>query len=221
VTVLYGNLLALSGRTAEAERAYEAALAADPDFPAALAGEGRLAVARGDLPTALARFGRAADIVPLPEYVIALGETRQASGDATGAAASYALARVETRLFKANGVVVDLELALFEADHGDAATALSLAREAYADRPTIRAADALGWALFKNGRLADARKRSTEALRLGTRDPVLLYHAGAIAAAAAERKTAIRDLKEALALDAGFSPTGAQAARDLLASLGG
>jgi Flp pilus assembly protein TadD len=124
-------------------------------------------------------------------------------------------------LFKANGVVVDLELALFEADHGDPATALSLAQEVYVDRPTIRAADALGWALFKNGRLADARKRSAEALRLGTRDPVLLYHAGAIAAAAGERKNAIRDLKAALALDAGFSPTGAQAARDLLATLGG
>jgi tetratricopeptide (TPR) repeat protein len=221
VTVLYGNLLALSGRAADAQRAYDAALAADPDFPAALAAEGRLAVARGDLPTALARFGRAADIVPLPEYVVALGETRQASGDQAGAAASYALARVETTLFKANGVVVDLELALFEADHGDPAKALSLAREAYADRPTIRAADALGWALFKNGRLAEARKRSSEALRLGTRDPVLLYHAGVIAAAAAQRKTAIRDLRAALALDPGFSPTGAQAARDLLASLGG
>ena len=129
--------------------------------------------------------------------------------------------QVETALFKANGVVVDLELALFEADHGDPTTALSLAQEAYADRPTIRAADALAWALFKNGRLADARKRSSEALRLGTRDPLLLYHAGAIAAADGDPTAAIRDLRAAMALDAGFSPTGAQAARDLLTKLGG
>jgi len=117
--------------------------------------------------------------------------------------------------------VVDLELALFEADHGDPGAALALAQGAYADRPTVKAADALAWALLKNGRVADARKRSTEALRLGTRDPVLLYHAGAIAAAAGDRAAAIRDLKSSLALDAGSSPTSAEAARALLASLGG
>ena len=84
VIVQYGNLLTLSGRRAEAAQAYEAALAAYPDFPSALAGQGRLAVAAGDLTTALARFARAADIVPLPEYVIALGETRQATGGYEG-----------------------------------------------------------------------------------------------------------------------------------------
>lgn len=221
VIVLYGNLAVLSGHPDEAAQAYAAALQAYPNFPAALAGQGRLAAAAGDLSTAIARFGRAADIVPLPEYVIALGEAREASGDAKGAADSYALARVETALFKANGVVVDLELALFEADHGDPAAALELAKAAYAERPTIKAADALAWAFLKNGRTGEARERSAEALRLGTRDPILLYHAGAIAAAAGDTKTAMRDLKAALRLDPGFSPTGAQAARDLLATLGG
>ncbi|MGZ8501956.1 MAG: tetratricopeptide repeat protein [Candidatus Limnocylindrales bacterium] len=221
VIVLYGNLAVLSGHPDEAAQAYAAALRAYPGFPAALAGQGRLAVAGGDLPTAIARFGRAADIVPLPEYVIALGETHEASGDAKGAADSFALARAETGLFKANGVVVDLELALFEADHGDPAAALDLANAAYAERPTIKAADALAWASLRNGRIGEAKKRSAEALRLGTWDPILLYHAGAIAAAAGDAKAAMRDLKAALRLDPGFSPTGAQAARALLATLGG
>jgi tetratricopeptide (TPR) repeat protein len=221
VIVLYGNLLELSGKRIEAAQAYNAALGAYPDFPPALAGQGRLAVGVGDLTTAIARFSKAADIVPLPEYVIALGEAREANHDAAGAADSYALARAETALFKANGVVVDLELALFEADHGDPSTALTLARQAYADRPTIRAADALAWALLKSGRTAEARRRSTEALRLGTQDPVLLYHAGAIAAAAGDTKSAVRDLRAALKLDRGFSPTGVATARQLLAGLGG
>ena len=221
VIVLYGNLLEMSGQRTEAAQAYDAAVAAYPDFPAALAGQGRLAVGNGDLATAIARFSRAADIVPLPEYVIALGEAREASHDAAGAADSYALARAETALFKANGVVVDLELALFEADHGDPSIALTLAGDAYAERPTIKAADALAWGLLKSGRIVEARKRSSEALRLGTHDPVLLYHAGAIAAAAGDPKTAVRDLRAALKLDPGFSPTGAAAARELLAGLGG
>jgi tetratricopeptide (TPR) repeat protein len=221
VIVLYGNLVRLSGAPDEAASAYAAALQAYPDFPAALAGQGRLAVAAGDFKTAIERFGRAADIVPLPEYVIALGEAREASGDAKGAADSYALARAETALFKANGVVVDLELALLEADHGDPVASLELATSAYAERPTIKAADALGWALFKNGRVDEARKRSAEALRLGTRDPILLYHAGVIAEAAGDKQAAIDDLSAALQLDPGFSPTGAALARHVLATLKG
>jgi tetratricopeptide (TPR) repeat protein len=219
VLVQAGNLLVLNGRPRDADAAYLQALRAFPDFPAALAAQGRAAVARGDLTSAAALFDHAAAIVPLPEYVIALGEARQAAGDAAGAADSYALARVETELFKANGVVVDLELALFEADHGDPAAALALAQQAYAERPTLKAADALAWALYKEGRLAEARVHSTEALRMHTPDPVLLYHAGVIAAASGDRTRAARDLHAALALDGGFSATGAAAARALLARL--
>jgi tetratricopeptide (TPR) repeat protein len=219
VLVQAGNLLVLEGRRHDADAAYARALQLFPDFPAALAAQGRAAVARGDLPTAIALFDHAAAIVPLPDYVIALGDAQEASGDDAAAQDSYALARTETTLFRANGVVVDLELALFEADHGDSATALRLARQAYAERPTLKAADALAWALYRNGRLDAARTRSAQALRLHTPDPVLLYHAGMIAAAANDRVAARRDLGAALALDAGFSATGAAAARALLARL--
>ncbi|HXG40337.1 MAG TPA: hypothetical protein VNJ28_05290, partial [Candidatus Limnocylindrales bacterium] len=60
-----------------------------------------------------------------------------------------------------------------------------------------------------------------EAARLGTRHPLLLYHAGTIAAAVGDRERAAADLREALALDAGFSPLGAAEARRLLQRLGG
>ena len=219
VLVQAGNLLVLSGRRNDANAAYAQALRLFPDFPAALAAQGRAAVARGDLRSAVALFDHAAAIVPLPEYVIALGETQEASGNTAAAAGSYALARVETALFKANGVVVDLELALFEADHGNPHAALALARQAYAERPTLKAADALAWALYREGRLADARVRSAEALRLHTPDPVMLYHAGVIAAAVNDPVAARRDLRAALALDPGFSATGAAAARGQLARL--
>ena len=54
----------------------------------------------------------------------------------------------------------------------------------YAATPTVRAADALAWALHRLGRDDEAKRSSDEALRLGSRDPLLRYHAGAIAAAA-------------------------------------
>ena len=219
VQTLLGSLLVYAGHPDEAADAYDAALATAPNHAAAIAGLGRLAVGRGDLDEAIRRFEAAAAILPLPEYVIALGEAREASGDTDGAAASYDLARAETQLFVAAGVDVDLELALFEADHGDPAKAVALAEAAYATRQTVRTADALGWACHRAGRDHDAERLSAEALRLGSRDPLLLYHAGVIAMTAGDTATAQDDLATALALDPGFSATGASAARRALAAV--
>ena len=220
VTTLLGNLLVYSGKPVEAAAAYESALAIVPDHAAAIAGLGRLAVGRGDLAEAARKFEKASAILPLPEYVIALGETHEGAGDPDAAAKSYDLARAETALFKAAGVDIDLELALFEADHGDAATAVDLAERSYTSRQTVRTADALGWAYQRAGRHSEAATLSAEALRLGSRDPLLLYHAGMIALANGDEATARRQLTDALALDPGFSATGAAAARAALATLG-
>jgi tetratricopeptide (TPR) repeat protein len=220
VTTVLGNLLVYAGKPAEAQAAYEAALRSVPDHAAAIAGLGRLAVGRGDLTEAARRFEKAAAILPLPEYVIALGETHEAAGDRAEARNSYDLARAETALFQAAGVDVDLELALFEADHGDAAVALGLAKQSYETRQTVRTADALAWASHRAGLNADAVRLSAEALRLGSRDPLLLYHAGMIALATGDEATARRQLTDALAIDPGFSPTSVAAARAALVALG-
>ena len=210
----------MSGRPDEAANAYESALKLVPDHAAAIAGLGRLAVGRGDLVEATRWFEKAAAILPLPEYVIALGETREAAGDKDAATRSYDLARAETALFQAAGVDVDLELALFEADHGDPSVALKLAEESYATRKTVRTADALAWANHRAGNQDEAARLSAEALRLKSRDPLLLYHAGMIALATGDETTARRHLSDALAIDPGFSPTGAAAARAALEGLG-
>lgn len=221
VLALVGHLRRLTGDDNGAAAAYDQALSLVPDHAPSLAGQGRLAVGSGDLETARARFERAAAVVPLPEYVIALGETMDAMGDAAGARQQFDLARALITLSKANGVVVDVDLALFEADHGDATAALALAETAYAATPTVRAADARAWALHRLGRDREAAVLSTEALRLGSRDPLLLFHAGAIAAALGRTEEARTMLEAALAGDPGFSPAGAAEARALLDRLGG
>jgi tetratricopeptide (TPR) repeat protein len=176
-------------------------------------------VGEGKLDDAIALFQRAADVVPLPEYVIGLAEAQTAAGHPEEATRNFKLARAEIQLFKATGVIVDVDLALFEADHGDPTQALALALSGYKATPTVRAADALGWVLHRLGRDAEARKRSDEALRLGSRDPLFRYHAGAIAAALGDVKTARTDLELALSTDPGFSATGAADARRILAGL--
>jgi tetratricopeptide (TPR) repeat protein len=219
VTALLGNLLVANGDPDGAKVAYENALALVPNHAPSIAGLGRLAVGRGDLADAATQFERAAAILPLPEYVIALGEVRAAAGDIDAAKQSFELARAEIALFQASGVTVDLELAQFEADHGDPAQALTLAEAAYGRTPTVRAADAVAWALHRLGRDGEAKPHADEAMRLGSRDPLLRYHAGAIAAALGDARTARRDLELALATDPGSSATGAAEARRLLAEL--
>jgi tetratricopeptide (TPR) repeat protein len=219
VDALLGNLLVATGDPGAAAVSYEAALALVPNHAPSLAGLGRLAVAAGHLDEAIDRFSAAARVVPLPEYVIALGDAQAAAGRADDAAKSYDIARAEIQLFKAAGVVVDVDLALLEADHGDPAAALDYALTADRVTPTVRAADAVAWALHRLGRDRDALPDVRAALRLGSIDPLIRYHAGAIEAALGDVKAARRDLARALETDPGFSATGAAEARRILASL--
>lgn len=219
VESLIGNLLVYTGDPAGAAAAYERALGHVPAHAPSIAGQARLSVGSGDLDTAVALFQRAADILPLPEYVIALGDAQSAAGLTEDATKSFKLARAEIQLFQAQGVIVDVDLALFEADHGDPQLALEYAQIGYDATPTVRASDALAWALHALGRDTEAAKRSAEALRLGSRDPLLRYHAGAIEAALGKAKAARRNLELALATDPGFSATGVANARRILEGL--
>jgi tetratricopeptide (TPR) repeat protein len=221
VTTLLGDLLAKQGDVDGATKAYADALQLAPDHVAALLGQGRLALRAADLAGAIERFQHAVDIVPTPEAVIALGEAQQAAGGETSADDTFALAGVEIQLLKSNGVTVDLELGRFQADHGDPVEALASAERAYHERRTIHTADLLAWARFRTGDLPGARKASDEALRLDTPDPLLRYHAGAIAAAQGDASRARDELSDALQLDPGFSATGAADARHLLEALSG
>jgi tetratricopeptide (TPR) repeat protein len=216
---LLGNLLVYSKDAPGAADAYRMALSIVPSHAPSIAGQGRLAVGAGKLDDAISLFQRAADIVPLPEYVIALGDAQAAAGRPADASHSYAVAKAEIQLFQATGVVVDVDLALFEADHGDPNEALRLAQAGYAATPTVRAADAVAWALHRLGRDHEAKQHSDEALRLGSIDPVLRYHAGAIDAALGDTDAARRNLQLALDTDPGFSAMGAAEARRILATL--
>jgi Flp pilus assembly protein TadD len=70
----------------------------------------------------------------------------------------------------------------------------------------VRSADALGWALGAAGHPTEGLVWARRALRLGSRDPMFLFHAGMTARAAGDGTQARVWLRRALALNPHFSP---------------
>jgi tetratricopeptide (TPR) repeat protein len=228
VRVQLGNLYFSKNDLPAAEQQYQATLAMLPDYVYGLAGMARVRAAQGQTEQAIALYQQAIARMPLPEFVIGLGELQEAAGKTTDAAKQYELVRAMQQLFKANGVDTDLELALFDADHpatepgaggSDPAATAALARAAYERRPSVKGADTLAWALFKAGQVAEARRYADQALRLNTQDALMLYHAGMIAQAQGDATTARDWLGRALALNPHFSPLFAPQAQQTLARL--
>jgi len=217
-----GELAWNAGDLPAARAAYEAGLAADPSSLVLLAGRAKVTAAEGDAVAAAADYRRLVERLPAPEHLVAFGELLEATGAPQDAEEQYAVVRATQQLYAANGQDVDAELALFEADHGDPATAVQLAARAYASRPdSVHVQDAYAWALHAAGRSAEALPVARAAARLGLRSPSFAYHLGAVEAAAGDPAAARSALRRALDLNPRFSPLHAPRAAALLARLGG
>ncbi|MFJ5226301.1 tetratricopeptide repeat protein [Streptomyces sp. NPDC088400] len=223
VATALGQLAWSQGEYDRALGHYATALRADPEYVPALEGRGRTYAARGDTKRALTDLEEVVRRYPLPGQLAALGELREAGGQRERAEESYELVGVWTRLARANGVATDLESALIEADHGDAAEALTSARAEWSRRESVHTADALAWALHANGKdreaLTYAKKATAESP--GYRNASFLFHRGMIERALGDDKAARRDLRAALDLNPAFSPTGAREATSALSDLSG
>jgi tetratricopeptide (TPR) repeat protein len=215
-----GNLYFNRGDVDQAELEYRQTLQDRPDYVYALAGLGRVEAARGNMKDAIQLLNKAVVIMPMPEFVITLGDLYQVSGQPENAAQQYQLLATIERLFRLHGVDLDMETALFNADHNqNLDETLALARKAYANRPSIHAADALAWSLYKTGQYEEAQKYSREALELGTKDALKLFHAGMIAHALQDDRQAAQYLEQALAINPHFSLLYADQARTTLDTL--
>src|SRR5215203_1308802 len=204
--VQLGNLWFTSGKLDEAQKAYTLSTRTVNAYAPALAGQAKIAAARGDLEQAATLYRQAFNRMPLPEYAIALGDVYAAMGERVKAEEQFDLVRNMDKLLRANGVDTDLEIALFYADHDiDLQTSLEKARAAYEARPSIHAADTLAWTLYKTGNYKEAREYSSEALKLETRDPLKLFHAGMISKALGEKEQASTYLQQAVDLNPHFS----------------
>ncbi|GAA4621514.1 tetratricopeptide repeat protein [Actinoallomurus vinaceus] len=214
-----GELAWNSGDRREAGRRFAAALRADASYLPALDGRARVRAAEGDTAGAVRDLRDVVARLPLPSYVIGLGELYESLGRGDEARRQYAVARTWERLAAADGVSTDLETALFAADHGDPAEALRAARAEWGRRRSLHVADALAWALHVSGRDREALGYAEQATRTGYRNALFRYHRGMIEKALGRRADARRDLAAALHLNPWFSPLQAPRARAALEAL--
>ncbi|CAN5293363.1 hypothetical protein BH20ACT24_BH20ACT24_17990 [soil metagenome] len=215
-----GELYFNSGSLDLAEQHYRRAISADETFVPAKAGVAKVAAARGRMDAAIDSYAEIVQTYPLPEYVIALADLYTATGRTSEAELQFALLEAEETLLRANGVNVDLEFALFSADHRiDLEAGLAAAEGEWARRKSVHVADALAWQLYAHERFPEALRMSEEALRLGTESALFLFHRGMIEHALGNDDDARRDLARAIEINPHFSVLWAKDAADTLSGL--
>jgi tetratricopeptide (TPR) repeat protein len=215
-----GELAFEAGANDEAIQDERDALAMFPTYNLALKDLAKFELANHRYREALDAAKAGAAVTPFPETLGYEADAEQALGDPAGAAATRDLIYAIERIGNAYRVN-DRLLAIYYDDHGvRGPTAFKIAlREVHARGDEIYAQDTLAWAAAAIGKWAIARSASARALRFGTEDPILWFHAGMIHAHFGLRADAIAELRRALSLNPNFHARYADVARQMLGTL--
>lgn len=175
--VQIGNELMNDGKLQEAEREFDEALRIFPNHNLALQSKARARVAANDLQAAIAIYERESGYADAAQ---ALGDLFTRLGKTDAARAAYAkfetLERENAALERSSRHLVNFWL-----DHDqNLAESLRLASTEYESRKDIFTCEALAWAFYKNGRVAEAKSLIKEALRTGSKDQRINDHAAII-----------------------------------------
>lgn len=175
-----GELELRLGKPDAADAAFQRALLRNPDDLRALGGLTRTALARGEYRRAIEYGDKAIGIQLDPTILGTVSQAHLALGDSAEAkrfasAMSVAVLTQPGAIHRAWGH--------FLLDHGspaDRAEVLRRARREIRERGDVYGHDLLAWALFRTGRLAEARREMALALSQRTEDVTLASHAAAI-----------------------------------------
>jgi tetratricopeptide (TPR) repeat protein len=193
------------GNLPSAEANYRRSLEGYPNYYRALAGMAQVRAAQKNYDDAIALYQKAIAILPMPEYAAALGEIFEKVDKPEQARQQYELVEYIGKLNALNQALYNRELAYFYADRDiKAKEGLEYAQRELDYRRDVYAYDVLAWNLYRNGKNDDARDAIERALRLGTKDAKLFYHAGMIHHRLGELATAKEFLNRALATNPYF-----------------
>ena len=216
-----GNLYLGAAKPDTAAYIYRGILEERPDFAPAMAGLGHVALVKGDPAEAVRRLEEARAMGPTEATDELLVTAYTAAGDTRRAreASDRVLAALHDA--RAMGEIVDMEEADFLADADrELPRALAMAAAQVRRRPGhLHANETYAWALYKNGRAAEAVPFIRRAMRLDTGDAMVHYRAGRIYEAVGQRAIAAEQYRLALAGNVGVESPEAEA--DARARLGG
>ncbi|HWL65076.1 MAG TPA: hypothetical protein VNP73_03795 [Actinomycetota bacterium] len=199
VDVHLGELYIKQNRIDLATRHLRRAHATVPKDPAASFGLAHVAMIEGRRREAIRIMRNVVLRYPSPVYAAFLGELFVAAGDRRSAGYQFDLVRAQIELAEANGGIADVETYLFLLDHGSVTDDLVAELVAlYTSRPSVRVADVYAWALFKSGRLHRAGRVIRAAVKLGTPDPLIEFHAARIYSALGHYDRARAEMRKAV-----------------------
>lgn len=154
----------------------------NPAYAYAIGGLGHIQVVEGNYEEAIELLSSAYEIVPAEEFLEALVEAYEATGDDEKKYA--AIDQLEQGYHEADGMGenVQMEYADFLADlNQELKEALRLAKKEYERRPNhLHALETYAWSLHKYGRSEEAVAYIDRAMRLGTGDAMVYFRAAEI-----------------------------------------
>ncbi len=212
-----GEVGMATGEYIKAERHYRDALAAFSDYPHAVTSLARYRAVQGDIKAAIETFEKLVQKYADPIDEAALGDLYKLAGRDGDAQQRYSEVERLSQQSTLYSALYNRHLVLFWADH-DMKTdeAYARATKEYETRRDVYGADALAWAALKAAKLDEAQQAIKDALRLGTADARLFYHAGMIARAAGDRGAAMEFLRRALKMNRHFDPLQSRVAANAL-----
>ncbi|MEO6526530.1 MAG: tetratricopeptide repeat protein [Gemmatimonadaceae bacterium] len=212
-----GDVELRTGHPASADSAYRAGLAVHPGDYRLLSALAHSALVQGRWRDAISAGEQAIAATLDPATLGTLSDAYAALGD-SAKSAEYAHV-LDVAVLRQPGAY-HRAWSLFLLDHDRHVTVVSRKiREEMKTRRDVYAYDLLAWSLHKQGRDREAAEAMKSALREGTQDAQLFYHAGVIEQARGNVDSARALLSRALAVNPYFHYAQAAAARTLLAAL--
>lgn len=210
------------GRYEQAETMLDRAIEVDPTWSSSRATLGSVLMSDGRLEEAFTTYEGAAALSPDPGTLAILGDLSVALGDKERAKAFYERVEPAASETDVHRDAYRRTLAQYLADHDlEPERAVELAETDVSQRSDPFGLDTHAWALYRAGRVEEARRQIDKVLAVGLREPQILYHSGLIALAEGNEEQARVELAEALDKAPLFHPLQASHARSVLESLEG
>jgi tetratricopeptide (TPR) repeat protein len=209
------------GRYEQAETMLRRAIETDPSWSSSRATLGAVLVSSGRFEEAFAAYEAASSLRPDPVTLAMLGDLSVALGDHRLAETFYNQVEPAATLTDVHREAYRRTLAQYLADHDlEPERAVELALADVNQRSDPFGFDTYAWALYRAGRIDEARSQIEKVLNGGLIEPQILYHSALIALAEGDEARAQHELRQALDKSPLFHPLQAPHARSVLESLG-